>query len=59
MLAKRRAVDLGGLEPRPGSWVIPTDEEAMIAREAICLVVSSSCDAVPNDSPGDTSQGAD
>ncbi len=40
-------------------WVIPTDEEAMIAREAIRLAVSSSCDARPNDSPGVTSQGAD
>ena len=39
--------------------VIRTDEEAMIAREAIRLGVTSSCDPEPNDSTAAMSQGAD
>ncbi len=39
--------------------VIRTDEEAMIAREAVRLVVTPPCAPTPNDSPAETSQGAD
>ena len=55
----RRTADLDGHEPGPGSGSYRTDEEAMIAREAIRLGVASSSDPSSSESTAVMSQGAD